>query len=178
MNEPEKVLKTLLKDKGITISTAESCTGGRIASLITSVPGASEYFLGSVVSYAVTIKEEVLGVPPEVIEQYGVVSEEVARAMAEGVRNLTGSTYSVSTTGLAGPGGDERNPVGTVCIGICGPEGTRSFKKTFFEDRSKNIEQFATAALEELVNFIKKDLKHSYINYETIMLKDHNIIVS
>lgn len=178
MKEPEKALKTLLKGKGTTISTAESCTGGKIASMITSVPGASEYFLGSVVSYAVSVKEKVLGVPTEVIEQFGVVSEEVARAMAEGVRNLTGSTYSVSTTGLAGPGGDVHNPVGTVCIGVCGPEGTISFKKTFFEDRSKNIIQFSDSALEELVNYIKNDLKRSDINNETIMLRDHNIIVS
>lgn len=142
----------------MTISAAESCTGGKISSLLTSVPGASEYYLGSVTSYAVSVKENVLGVPPEVIEQFGVVSEEVARAMAEGVRRVTGSTYSVATTGLAGPGGDERNPVGTVCIGVAGPNGTTSLKRTYSNDRKRNIERFTSAALDALRIFVKKDL--------------------
>lgn len=151
-------LKRLLYGSGMTIGTAESCTGGSIASLITSVPGASDYFSGAVVSYAVQVKESLLGVPPETIEQFGVVSEEVARSMAEGIRNRIGCTYSVSTTGLAGPDGDERNPVGTVCIGLSGPRGTVSLKETFPYDRNENIRHFTALAARMLLSFIENDL--------------------
>lgn len=153
----QHVIGTLLKGTGLTLSCAESCTGGKIASLITSVPGASEYFLGSVTSYAIAVKTAVLGVDPKLIEEYGVVSSEVAAAMAEGVRRLTGSTYSVSTTGLAGPSGDERNPVGTVWIGVCGPKGTRTVKRNYRNDRTRNIERFAASALNELRLMIISD---------------------
>ena len=86
-----------------------------------------------------------------------MVSSEVAAAMAEGVRKLTGSTYAVSTTGLAGPGGDERNPVGTVWIGVSGPNGTKTIKKVYKNDRKRNIDRFAAAALDELRQTILKD---------------------
>lgn len=150
----ENAVGSLLRGTGMTLSTAESCTGGKVSSLITSVPGASEYYLGSVTSYAIAIKEKVLGVPSATINEYGVVSSEVAAAMAEGVRKLTGSTYAVSTTGLAGPEGDERNPVGTVWIGIAGPKGTKTVRKVYKNDRKRNIERFAAAALDELRLFI------------------------
>lgn len=150
----ENAVGSLLRGTGMTLSAAESCTGGKVSSLITSVPGASEYYLGSVTSYAIAIKEKVLGVPSATINEYGVVSSEVAAAMAEGVRKLTGSTYAVSTTGLAGPGGDERNPVGTVWIGIAGPKGTKTVRKVYKNDRKRNIERFAAAALDELRLFI------------------------
>ncbi|MCQ2119016.1 MAG: CinA family protein [Bacteroidales bacterium] len=162
-------LKKRLYGTGMTVGTAESCTGGNIAALIASVPGASDYFLGSVVSYAVPVKESLLGVPPETIEQFGVVSEEVARSMAEGIRNRIGCTYSVSTTGLAGPSGDERNPVGTVCIGVSGPRGTVSLKKTFPYDRKGNISHFSTFAVRILLSFIENDLNCCEISSETIM---------
>ena len=97
----EEKIATLLKGSGMTLSAAESCTGGRISHLITTISGSSEYYLGSVTSYAIKVKEEVLGVPAEVIKRHGVVSSEVAAAMAEGVRKLTGSTFAVATTGLA-----------------------------------------------------------------------------
>ncbi|MBP5483884.1 MAG: CinA family nicotinamide mononucleotide deamidase-related protein, partial [Bacteroidales bacterium] len=122
----ETAVGELLKVSGKTLSAAESCTGGEIAHLITSVPGSSAYFLGSVTSYAVPVKESVLGVPSRVIEENGVVSSQVAAAMAEGVRRLTGSDYAVATTGLAGPSGDGQNPVGTVWIGVAGPAGTKT----------------------------------------------------
>jgi len=153
----ENAVGTLLRGTGQTVSAAESCTGGRISSLLTSVPGASEYYLGSVTSYAVAVKEKVLRVPEETINDYGVVSSEVAAAMAEGVRKLTGSAYAVSTTGLAGPGGDERNPVGTVWIGVSGPNGTKTIKKVYKNDRKRNIDRFAAAALDELRQTILKD---------------------
>ena len=149
----------MLKTAGKTVSAAESCTGGEISHLITSVPGASAYYLGSVTSYVVSVKEKVLGVPAETIESFGVVSSEVAAAMAEGVRRITGSDYAVSTTGLAGPDGDERNPVGTVWIGVSGPNGTKTVKKCFKNDRNRNIERFAASALDFLRQMILEDLK-------------------
>lgn len=144
----------ILKQKGWTLSAAESCTGGEIAHLITSVAGSSAYFLGSVTSYAVSVKEQVLGVPSELIAHCGVVSSEVAAAMAEGVRRLTGSDWAVATTGLAGPGGDDQNPVGTVWIGVAGPNGTRTIRYCFKHDRQRNIERFAASAL----NFLRLQL--------------------
>ena len=120
----EEVVITRLRQKGLTLSAAESCTGGLIAKRLTDVPGASA-FLGGVVSYTNAVKAGVLGVPRELLEQYGAVSEPVARAMAEGVRRLTGSDLAVSVTGLAGPDGDDRgNPVGTVYLGLSLPGET------------------------------------------------------
>ena len=150
----------LLKAGGKTLSAAESCTGGEIAHLITSVAGSSAYFLGSVTSYAVSVKEKVLGVPADVIEKHGVVSSEVAAAMAEGVRSLTDSDYAVATTGLAGPGGDECNPVGTVWIGVAGPHGTRTVRHSYKNDRKRNIERFAASALDFLRQMLEEDLSH------------------
>ena len=153
----EATVGRLLKASGKTLSAAESCTGGEISHLITSVPGSSAYYLGSVTSYAVSVKEKVLGVPAETVEKHGVVSSEVAAAMAEGVRRVTGSDYAVSTTGLAGPDGDAFNPVGTVWIGVTGPRGTKTFKKNFRNDRKRNIERFAAAALDCLRQMIIED---------------------
>ena len=154
----ESAIRAIFRGSGKTLSVAESCTGGKISSLITSVPGSSEYYLGSVTSYAIPIKEKILGVPEAVINEYGVVSSEVAAAMAEGVRKVTGSDYAVATTGLAGPGGDERNPVGTVWIGVAGPHGTKTVTKIYKNDRKRNVERFAAAALNELRLFVIKDL--------------------
>lgn len=147
----EATLGKLLKEKGATVSCAESCTGGMIAHMFTSVPGSSAYFLGSVTSYAVSVKESVLGVPSSVIQEHGVVSSQVAAAMAEGVRRVTGSDYSVSTTGLAGPGGDQFNPEGTVWIAVSGPRGTRTVKYCYHNGRARNIERFAASSL----NFLR-----------------------
>ena len=156
----EAAIGEMLKKAGKTLSAAESCTGGEIAHLITSVAGSSAYFLGSVTSYAVSVKEKVLGVPSETITSYGVVSSEVAAAMAQGVRKLTGSDYAVATTGLAGPGGDEYNPVGTVWIGVAGPSGTRTIRYCFKNDRKRNIERFAASALNFLRLSIEEELNH------------------
>lgn len=154
----EKTVGELLKKAGKTLSAAESCTGGEIAHLITSVPGSSAYFLGSVTSYAISVKESVLGVPAQVIAEHGVVSSPVAAAMAEGVRALTGSDFAVSTTGLAGPAGDEHNPVGTVWIGVSGPLGTRTFTYCYKNDRKRNIERFAASALNALREYVLEAL--------------------
>ena len=156
----ETAVGRLLKDHGLTVSAAESCTGGEIAHLFTSVAGSSAYFLGSVTSYAVSVKEKVLGVPAETIEQFGVVSSEVAAAMAEGVRRLTGSDYAVATTGLAGPGGDGINPEGTVWIAAAGPHGTRTQKYTYKNDRKRNIQRFSATALDFLRQMLLFDLNN------------------
>ena len=154
----EEAVGELLLSRGKTVSCAESCTGGEIAHMFTTVAGSSAYFLGSVTSYAVSVKESVLGVDPDVIEKYGVVSSEVAAAMAEGVRKLTGSDYAVSTTGLSGPSGDGINPVGTVWIGVTGPHGTRTQKFCYHNDRKRNIERFAATALNLLRLYILNTL--------------------
>ena len=149
----------LLRGSGRTLSAAESCTGGEIAHLITTVPGASEYFLGSVTSYAPSVKTRVLGVPAETIENCGIVSSEVAAAMAEGARRLTGSTYSVATTGWADSYGDEREPAGTVWVGVAGPNGTKTARFNYRNDRRRNIERFSASALNELRKMIESDSK-------------------
>ena len=146
----------LLKGSGRTLSAAESCTGGQISHLITTVSGSSGYYLGSVTSYAVAVKEKVLGVPPAVIREHGVVSGEVAAAMAEGVRRLTGSTFSVATTGLA-EGSDGVHPEGTVWMGVSGPGGTVTRKYHCDLGRKGNIRRFATVALHFLASYIAKN---------------------
>jgi nicotinamide-nucleotide amidase len=114
----------LLRRRGATLATAESLTGGRLAALVTEVPGASAVYLGGVVSYATDFKVDVLGVPAAIVEQYGVVSGECARAMAHGAMRLTGASYAVSTTGVAGPDLQEGKPVGTVYVALVGADGS------------------------------------------------------
>ena len=155
----EHALGAVLKRFHKTLSIAESCTGGEISHLVTTVPGSSEYYLGSVTSYAVPVKEKVLGVPAETVGKFGVVSSQVAAAMADGVRRLTGSDYSVATTGLAGPGGgDGVNPEGTVWIGVSSEKGTETKKFIYHNDRKRNIERFAASALYFLLTYVKHDL--------------------
>ncbi len=147
----QKTIGQLLRSLGKTLSVAESCTGGLISQLITSVPGSSDYYLGSVTSYANSVKENVLGVPAEIIEKYGAVSSECVAAMAEGVRRLTGSDFSVATSGIAGPGGGTPDkPVGLVWIGVSSPAGTVTSSYNSRSDRARNIERFASAALDLL----------------------------
>lgn len=149
----EKQFGEILRDKGVTISTAESCTGGYIAHLITSVAGSSAYFKGSVVSYADEVKIKVLGVNPADIEARGVVSETVVIQMAEGVRKLLGTDYAVSTSGIAGPdGGTPEKPVGTVWIGVATPDKTFARKFVFSFTRERNIAKAAAKALELVLN--------------------------
>lgn len=149
----------ILKAKSETLSAAESCTGGYISHLVTMVSGSSSYYLGSVTSYAIKIKERVLGVSAETIDKNGVASSEVAAAMAEGVRALTGSTWSVATTGLA-EGGDERYPEGTVWIGVSGPNGTKTRIYHCDLGRKANIRRFARVALETLEDYMTKEATH------------------
>jgi len=121
---PEEILSALLRDRGLTFSAAESCTGGLIAKRMTDLSGASRVFRGGVVSYVNAVKSGVLGVSEELLEKYGAVSEPVAVAMAEGCRNICGSDLAVSVTGVAGPDRDDRgNSVGTVYVGLACPDG-------------------------------------------------------
>ncbi len=154
----EATIGRLLKESGLTLSCAESCTGGEIAHLITTVSGSSAYFLGSVTSYAPEIKIKVLGVPAETISKNGIVSSAVAAAMAEGVRDLTGSTFAVATTGWADAYGDEREPAGTVWIAVTGPDGTETSRHSYHNDRKRNIERFSATALDFLRRYIIKYL--------------------
>jgi nicotinamide-nucleotide amidase len=151
----------MLAGKGKTVSAAESCTGGLISSLFTSIPGSSQYYLGSVTSYANSVKAGVLGVPEEIISKYGAVSEECVMAMAEGVRKLTGSDFSVATSGIAGPGGgSETKPVGLVWIAVSSEVGTEAFRFVFRGDRKRNIDRFAANALNLLRVKVKKELNY------------------
>ena len=121
----EETCFRILKDKGLTLATAESCTGGRVAERITALPGVSAVYRGGVVSYWTSVKADVLGVPREILDTHGAVSEETALAMAEGARRITGADIAVSVTGVAGPDPDERGvPVGIVYIGLATPDGT------------------------------------------------------
>ncbi len=162
----EERIGLLLKGSGLSLSVAESCTGGRISHLITTVSGSSVYYLGSVTSYAVSVKEKVLGVPPETIRSNGVVSSQVAAAMAEGVRRLTGSTFSVATTGLA-EGSDGRYPEGSVWIGVSGPAGTKTLLYQCEGPRKANIGRFSTAALHFLSEYIETYLNSYKSTRET-----------
>ncbi len=157
----QEALGRLLSIHGKTLSTAESCTGGTISQLITSIPGSSEYFLGGVTSYANSVKTGVLGVAPEIIEKHGAVSSECVTAMAEGVRRLTGSDYSVATSGIAGPGGGTpEKPVGTVWVGVSSQKGTETYKVQYKGDRKRNIERSAAFAL----NSIRKKILNELID--------------
>lgn len=138
----ESVTGTLLKTRGETLATAESCTGGNIAHRFTAMPGASEYFKGGVVAYSNEVKIALLGVDPESLNRYGAVSQSVAEQMAEGVRRATGATYGISTTGIAGPtGGTPEKPVGTVWMAVATPNGVFSRCMVFGSVRSQNIER-------------------------------------
>lgn len=157
----EELIGRILAENGKTLSVAESCTGGMISSLMTSVPGASSYFLGSVTSYANSVKENVLGVPGEIIREYGAVSSECVAEMAKGVRRLTGSDYAVATSGIAGPGGGtDTKPVGLVWIGVSSETSTETYCHVFKNDRIRNIERFTANALNHLRKMIIKDLNN------------------
>ncbi len=148
----QKVIGKTLKERGMTVGVAESCTGGFLASLFTSQPGASEYFYGGVVSYDNSVKMNVLGVEKGVLDTYGAVSQECAEQMAAGARKVLGTDYAIATTGVAGPdGGTPEKPAGTVWIAVAAPEGVTSKKFTFNSTRRNiNIERFAANALNML----------------------------
>lgn len=145
----------LLGAAGATLATAESLTGGRLAATVTSVPGASVSYLGGIVTYATALKQSLLEVPAELVERYGVVSAECARAMAAGCREATGATYALATTGVAGPDSQEGKPVGTVFVGIAGPDGVSTLAMELVGDRHQIQDRACREALAALVAIIR-----------------------
>ena len=123
MTDPDPIVQRL-KDAGATVATAESLTGGRLSARLTDGAGSSAVFLGGVVTYATEAKMRVLDVPQDLVDEHGVVSAACARAMAESTRQVFESTYGLSTTGVAGPDTQEGKPVGTVFVGVAGPDGS------------------------------------------------------
>ena len=155
----ERKVFDLLKSKGMTFASVESCTGGNIAHLITLIPGSSEVFRGGAVTYATPTKTKVLGVSKEFIDNDGVVSQRVVESMAQGTRDLYEADFGVATTGVAGPsGGTEETPVGTVWIGVAGKHGTISELCHFGKGRSKVIRQATLRAYELLYEAIRTNL--------------------
>ncbi len=148
----EAAVGNLLRQKNATVAIAESCTGGLISSMLTDVPGSSDYFLFSGVTYSNEAKMKILGVSEETLNTYGAVHEETVKEMAEGARRVAGATYGLATSGIAGPdGGTVERPVGTVCIGLASPEFTEARQYTFhFGDRSIKKRLFAITALDKL----------------------------
>lgn len=143
------VVLAALAARGWTLATAESCTGGAIAAAVTAVPGASRVFAGGIVAYGNPVKTAQLGVPEDVLEVHGAVSEPVVRAMAEGARAATGATVGVAATGVAGPGGGTvEKPVGTVWIAVATPAGTTARLLRLTPDRATNIARTVVAALD------------------------------
>ena len=155
----EVILGEILKSKNLKISTAESCTGGMIASMLTSVSGSSAYYFGTIVSYDTSVKINVLNVDEKAIEEFTVVSEQVAEQMAKGVKNVLNTNISISTTGVAGPNrGEDKNDVGTVWISVTNGN-TISNKRYFypFLDREDFIKIVSTNALNDAVKFIQEN---------------------
>lgn len=154
----EVVIGRMLKQKGKTIAAAESCTGGRIAQMITSIPGSSAYFKGSTVAYATEAKVNILKVDQQLIDVFSVVSAKVAESMAARAKAIFGTDYAVSTTGNAGPHkGDSAVEVGTVFIGVATPKGVYSQKFEFGQPREKVIDRTASKALELIYQEILKN---------------------
>ena len=160
---PEVRVGDALQNVDATLAVAESCTGGLVASRITDVSGSSAYFDRGVVTYSNDAKQQLLGVSREALDTHGAVSAPVAREMAAGIRDTAGTTWGVSTTGIAGPdGGTDEKPVGTVYIGVAyaGPWGTASStveagRYVFDGDRNECKEEFATQALSDLLGAIE-----------------------
>jgi nicotinamide-nucleotide amidase len=150
-----QVIGDVLLQAGKTLSTAESCTGGYIAHLLTSIAGSSRYYLGGAVTYANDLKQRLAGVRPETLAKYGAVSRETVTEMAEGIRRETGSDFALATSGIMGPdGGTAEKPVGTVWVAVAGRDETATHQYQFRFDRTRNIELTANYALNALRRYI------------------------
>jgi len=157
----EQIIGSLLKNENSTLSTAESCTGGRIAHLITTVPGSSNYYIGSVIAYSNRIKERILNVDSSLINNHGAVSREVVEAMAQGVRQYFNTDYAVATSGIAGPdGGTIEKSIGTTWIAVTKDQKTISKKFLLGNDRNRNIRRASLTAL----NMLRKLILDEKIN--------------
>jgi nicotinamide-nucleotide amidase len=156
-SEIEQVIGDLLKEKNLTLSTAESCTGGYLAHLITTIAGSSDYFKGSIIAYANDIKESQLGVNKDTLEKFGAVSEEAISEMAKGVRKQLGTDVGIATSGIAGPGGGTKDkPVGTIWIAISIGEEIHTRELKLFKDRVLNIKATSVACLSLLWRILSK----------------------
>jgi len=147
----EGVVGALLRERGATLSIAESCTGGMVGERITSVAGSSDYFVGGFVTYTNRMKTDLLGVDPALIAEHTAVSKEIARAMAEGARARTGSTFAISITGEAGPESNTGAPVGTIIVGFAGPDGPPEAVRLAMPGDRTRIRGFATQAALDLL---------------------------
>ena len=157
-DEPiEVIVGNLLKMRGQTIATAESCTGGKLASLLNKHAGSSAFYWGSVISYDNSVKEQLLGVPAEMIKTHGVVSEEVVCVMADSVRKQIGTDFAIATSGIAGPsGGTETKPVGTVWIAWATPDGTTAECFHLGKLREQITDRACTKALVGMIKLLKR----------------------
>ena len=145
----EHVVGTMLIEKGLTLGVAESCTGGLITHRLTDIPGSSSYLLCGIVAYSNDAKHRILGVDRRLIEVHGAVSAEVAAAMSEGVRTISGANIGISATGIAGPGGGSaEKPVGLLYCGLSSDRGTEIKKLQFVEDRIINKKRMSQAVLD------------------------------
>ena len=149
-------LQAELLRRSAMLATAESLTGGRLGDVLSAAPGASDTYLGGVISYATEVKQTVLRVSAETVEKHGVVSAECAEEMATGVRDLTGADFAVSTTGVAGPTTQEGKPIGLAFIGVAGPDGVRSERFEFDGDRAEIREQVVKAAIDQVLETVKR----------------------
>lgn len=156
--KPEQRLMEILKNRSLRICTAESCTGGLIASRITDIAGSSAYMLGGVVAYSNEVKQNILHVQESTLMEHGAVSEPTAAEMARGVLNLFDADYAVSVTGIAGPGGGtDQKPVGLTYIGLAGRDGTLKVERHVWEfDREGNKRASAEAALNLLLSVLDR----------------------
>ncbi len=150
-------LLELARARGLSIATAESCTGGLVGAAITAVPGSSDVYLGGFITYSNAMKRSLLGVPAAALEAFGAVSEQVAGEMARGARAATGADLAVAVTGIAGPGGSAHKPEGRVCFGLAGPAGIRAETVEFGAPGRDAVRAAACAhALELLINAASK----------------------
>jgi len=153
----EQTIGQLLYEKGLMLTTAESCTGGLVASLITDVPGSSAYFLGGVVTYSNKLKRDLLGVAEATLEQYGAVSQETTLAMARGARERFDADIAVSVTGIAGPGGGTpEKPVGLTWIGFSAHDQEAAFRFMWNQGREQNKLLSAQAALKLIEEYLEQ----------------------
>jgi nicotinamide-nucleotide amidase len=153
--KPEQIIGKLLTETGKTLATAESCTGGYISHLITSIPGSSNYFIGSLIAYSNAVKINHLGVNPKTLQNFGAVSEECVTEMAAGIKNRFKTDFAISTTGIAGPtGATEEKPVGLVWIAVAGPKGIETRKLLANGERINVIERTTIVALDMLRRMI------------------------
>jgi len=156
MDEPSTRVHALLLERDETVATAESLTGGQLAARLTDAPGASKTYLGGVVAYATSVKVAVLRVPEALVEEHGVISSECALAMARGAVGVTGATWGIATTGVAGPDEQEGHPPGTVHVGLVGPGVSTTLALELVGDRAAIQDRTCREALSALAGMLSR----------------------